>query len=347
MKRTISIIILNYNGKKFLGDCIKSVLSQSFPDFEIVFVDNNSKDDSIDFVTQNFSDCRIKCYSSEKNSGFTGGNNFGLKYAKGEYIVLLNNDTVVDKDWLKNLYDVVSNDENVGIVQSLVYTEGIPEKYYKKNGTINLLGHNIMEVFEIDKNGIGEIFQANGCSLIMRRELIKSLGGLFLDEYFAYSEDSYLSFKVKFAGLKIIHTSNSIVKHLGSATTKDFKLSFRTFLQERNRLLNYLLFFSRNFRLKYYPYLLFNFTFKLFLSVFSSKYSLSGVMKANIWLIKNKKWIKEQRSNINKIKKVNDKEVIKYLSGKLFNGDNLLEKIFNFFSLLYCKTVNIKVFELQ
>jgi GT2 family glycosyltransferase len=343
----ISIIILNYNGKKFLEDCLKSVLSQSFQDFEIIFVDNDSSDDSLNFIKQKFTDERIKCHKSESNLGFAGGNNFGLKYAKGEYIVLLNNDTVVDNDWLINLYNVVSNDESIGIVQSLVHTEGIPEKYYLKNGTLNLLGHNIMEVFNIGKDGTGEIFQANGCSLIIRKKIIDSLGGLFLDEYFAYAEDSYLSFKVKFAGLKIIHTSNSVVKHFGSATIKEYKSSFRTYLQERNRVLNFLIFFSKRFRLKYYPIIIFNFKLKILMSLFLRKHSLKGIVKAYIWLFKNRKWVNEQRDKENRIKKINEEEVIKYLSGKLFNGENFFERIFNYFSLWYCKIVKIKVFELQ
>jgi GT2 family glycosyltransferase len=336
---------LNYNGRKFLDGCLKSVLSQSYKDFEIIIIDNGSSDGSLDFVKSNFNDTQIKCFSTGENIGFAGGNNFGLKYAGGEYIVLLNNDTVVDKDWLKFLYEVISNDEKIGLAQSLVYTEGIPEKYYLKNGTLNLLGHNIMEVFKIGENGTGEIFQANGCSLIIKRKLIDSLGGLFLDEYFAYAEDSYLSFKVKFAGLKTVHTSKSIVKHFGSATTKNYKSSYRTYLQERNRLLNFLLFFSNGFRLKYYPILIFNLTFKLFVSLFPGKYSFPGVLKAYLWFFKNRKWIITQRNKENNYKKIDEKEVIKYLSGKLFNGENLFEKFFNFFSLLYCRVLNIKVIE--
>ena len=343
----ISIIILNFNGINFLKDCLNSVLEQSFGDFEIIFVDNGSVDGSLNFVKNEFKDERIKCFSTEENLGFTGGNNFGSKYAQGEYIILLNNDTVVDKNWLKYLYETIISDEKIGAVQSLVRTVGIPEKYYLKNGTLNLLGHNIMEVFDIDGNGIGEIFQLNGCSVILRKSLINKLGGLFPDEYFAYAEDSYLSFKIKFAGYMILHTSESVVKHLGSATTKEYRSSFRTHLQERNRLLNFLIFFSGSFRLKYYPILISNFFLKMFLSFLPGKYSLKGIIKAYWDLFEKRKWIRGQRELVNKIKTVEEKEVIKYLSGRIFNGNNFVEKFFNFFSLLYCRIVNIKVIEFK
>lgn len=344
-RKLVSIIILNYNGRKYLEDCLKSVLAQSLRDFEIIFVDNGSTDGSIEYVKNNFNDSRIKIVSSEKNLGFAGGNNYGLRFAAGEYIVLLNNDTVTEKDWLRNLYEVISNDESTGIVQSLVYTEGIPERYYRKNGTLNLLGHNIMEVFEIGEDGVGEIFQANGCSLMIRRSLIDNLGGLFPEEYFAYAEDSYLSFKVRFAGLRAMHTSNSIVRHAGGATTKEYRSSFRTYLQERNRILNFLIFFSKGFRLKYYPLLICNLKMKILMSLFTGKYSLKGILKAYFWLMKNGKWISEQREKESRTKEVDEREVIKYLSGKLFNGENIFERFFNFFSILYCRFVRIKVLE--
>jgi GT2 family glycosyltransferase len=337
---------LNYNGKKYLKDCLQSVLSQSFTDFEIIFVDNGSADGSLDFVKQNFNDTRLRFFSTEKNIGFAGGNNFGLQYAKGEYIVLLNNDTVVDSDWLKVLYETIEKDENIGAVQSLVITEGIPEKYYEINGTLSLFGHNIMEVFPIGENGIGNIFQVTGCSLITRKKTIEDIGGLFPNEYYMYAEDSYFSFKLKFAGYNILHNSNSIVHHKGSATTKKFRNSFVTFYQERNRILNFLLFFSSSFLLKYFPLLVFNFGIKLIYSVLMRKYSFLGILRAYLWFIKNIKWIKLQRKEITKYKKVKEEKIMKLLSCKMSNGNNLSDKMLNKISLLYCKITKINAIEL-
>lgn len=336
---------MNYNGRDFLEGCLDSVLGQTFNDFEIIFVDNNSTDDSINFIKSNFSDNRIKIVVSEKNLGFAGGNNLGLKNASGEYIVLLNNDTVVDKDWLKCLYELIDSETTIGIAQSLVITEGIPSKYYEKNGTVDLLGHNIMEVFDIEEDGIGEIFQATGCSLIIRKSLLDDIGGLFLDEYFAYAEDTFLCFKVKFFGKRIMHTSKSLVHHKGNATFKKHKSSSLYFYQERNRLLNFLLFFSKSFLIKYIPYLIFNFFIKLFASLFEKKYSAIGLIRAYFWLTTHYKWIKEQRHKLNKLKTVDDNEVLKFLSSKIFNGDNFLERVINYFSLAYCKLTRIFVIE--
>lgn len=322
-------------------------MQQSFQDFEIVFVDNNSSDESISLIEENFKSDKIKIVKSKVNLGFAGGNNLGYKHCSGEYIVLLNNDTIADKDWLKYLLECIKSDHNIGITQSLVLTEGIPAKYYEKNGTVNLLGHNIMRVFEIYAEGIGEIFQANGCSLIIRKELVENLDGLFPDEYFAYSEDTFLCFKVKFQGLKIMHTSKSIVHHLGNSTTKKQNAALMYFYQERNRLLNFFLFFSGNFRFKYIPFLIFNFIMKLILSIVSNKYYASGLIKSYWWIASNTAWLKMNRKKLNALKKADENYVLSYLSGKIFNGENFFEKFINFFSVLYCRIFRINVIELN
>lgn len=341
----VSIIILNYNGKEFLTNCLNSVLSQSYQDFEVIVYDNCSADGSLDFLKSNFVDIKIKIIAAEKNSGFAGGNNEALKYAKGDLIVLLNNDTIVETDWLSELVKCVSASDEIGMAQSLVLTEGIPLKYYDKNGTVNIFGHNIMEVFNIGNNGIGEIFQVNGCSLIIKREVLNLIGGLFLNEYFAYAEDTYLSFKVKFAGYKIIHNSKSVVHHIGSATMKKYKNTFVTFYQERNRLLNFLIVFSDSFRRKYYPLLLFNLLLKLTYSVFYRKYSFRGILKAYFWLLNNPNWVENERNNLKIIKRVKEDCVLKYISGKIANGDNFFEIVANKMLLFYLKLVNIEVIE--
>ena len=343
----ISIIILNYNGKSLLKECLDSILCQTFNDFEIIFVDNGSTDDSIDFVKKQYSDQRIKIIQSDKNLGFAGGNNLGLKSTKDEFIVLLNNDTVVDKDWLKYLYELIISDEMIGIVQSLVITEGIPSKYYKKNGTVNLLGHNIMDVFDIGLDGIGEIFQATGCSLIIRKSLLDETGGLFLDEYFAYAEDTFLCFKVKFFGEKIMHTSKSLVHHKGNVTFKKQKTSSLFFYQERNRLLNFLLFFSKSFLIKYIPFLTLNFFLKILASLFSNKYSAKSVFKAYWWLLTNYPFLKDNRCKFNKYRNIPEEDVLKFISGKILSEENIFGKIINRVSLLYCKIVSLNVVELN
>jgi GT2 family glycosyltransferase len=117
-KPQVSILIVNYNGQHLLNDCLSSVFSINYPKnkFEVIVVDNNSQDDSVSFIKKNFK--KVKLIESQKNLGFAGGNNTAYKHAKGEYIVLLNNDTKVQKNWLIELVNTANSNENVGIVSS-------------------------------------------------------------------------------------------------------------------------------------------------------------------------------------------------------------------------------------
>lgn len=348
MNELISIIILNHNGVSYLKDCLDSVLLQSFSDFEIIFFDNNSNDESLNFIKSNYNDSRIKIIESKINLGFAGGNNEALKYTSGDLIVLLNNDTIVDKYWLEELHKVICSYSKIGIVQSFVKTEGIDEKYYKKNGTVNLFGNNIMNIFDISVDETGEILSATGCSMIIKRSVIDELGGyLFLNEYFTYAEDTFLSIRVKLLGMKIIHNSKSKVQHKGNATTGYFNRALLTFYQERNRLLNFLLLFSKSFRRKYYLLLILNFKLKFIYSLFKKEYSLRGLFRAYKWLLKNRKWIESKRNELARFKKADENDVLNMITSKIVNGENIFGRFLNIFPKLYCKVTGIQVLELK
>ena len=101
----VSFLVVNWNGKSFLSQCIDSLVAQSHKDFEIIFVDNGSSDGSIEFVKKNYP--TVKVVALDINSGFTGGNNTGLRYATGQYIALVNNDAILAHDWLENMIAVL------------------------------------------------------------------------------------------------------------------------------------------------------------------------------------------------------------------------------------------------
>ncbi len=117
----ISIIIVNYNGKKYIDNLFQSLIKTKVNqlEYEVIFVDNNSIDDSVDYLEKNYKDKikNLNIVKSSKNLGFAGGNNLGVKNAKGEYVIFLNNDTAVSESWLFNLYKCIK-ETNAGIVNS-------------------------------------------------------------------------------------------------------------------------------------------------------------------------------------------------------------------------------------
>ena len=113
----VSLIVINYNGKSKLGSlldkCLSSLLNTDYANFEILFVDNNSTDDSVEYVMKKFNDPRIRIIRLEKNYGYAGAVNRALKHAKGEFIAVLNNDVIVNKDWLKHIITFLSSNCSV------------------------------------------------------------------------------------------------------------------------------------------------------------------------------------------------------------------------------------------
>lgn len=125
MSPKVSVIILNYNGKRFNKDCLDSLLAQSYQDFEIIFVDNASMDDSVQEIEKLFQEEigseKIRVIRNSQNDGFAEGNNIGVRTSRAtDYIWLLNNDTVADKDALMHLIKRIENNRGIGAVGSLI-----------------------------------------------------------------------------------------------------------------------------------------------------------------------------------------------------------------------------------
>lgn len=331
MKEKVSIIILNYNGKQFLKECLESVLVQSYSEFEIILFDNASTDGSVEFVTSSFTDKRIKIFSSDENLGFAGGNNEALKHCTGDLIVLLNNDTKSETEWLRHLVKAVHAGNT--IASSFVRTKGIPEKYYETNGSVSYLMYNIMNVFpEIED----EIYP-NGCSLIFRKS---EVGEPFDSDYFYYGEDVYLGLWARFNGMKVKFVKDSVVHHYGGGT--DTKNSKKTFYTERNKFLNLYLFFSGFFVLRVLPYIALYHTARTVSSFFSPRVSFTGTLKAYIWFYFNIPVILKKRRELRKSFKAHEKEVIRYISSKVVNDGSALKRLINGLSYCYSRLVGIK-----
>jgi GT2 family glycosyltransferase len=225
MSKKAAIVIVNWDGLKWLKDCLDAVYNQSYTNFDVYFVDNGSVDDSIDFVERNFPQAKI--IKLEKNTGFTGGNNIGIKKALEDaivdYIVLLNNDTKVYPNWLLGLVSTAEKEEKIGMVSSLSL---FPSK------TIQTIGLSLEKNFMHSKVGgisLGcgyspedfpeelEIFAPSGVSALYKREVLEKTG-LFDDLFFAYAEDLDLGLRARLFGWKALYCPDSKLIHYHSQT---------------------------------------------------------------------------------------------------------------------------------
>ena len=233
----ISVIIPNWNGKHFLAECIDSLGGQTFRDFETILVDNGSTDGSADFAEERYGKF-IRIFRNEKNLGFAGGNNIGIQAARGDYIVLLNNDTWADPHWLEELVKATQFDTAIGMWGSKVCSyyqrdriEGAGELIYW-DGLCRARGQ-----YEQDHgqyNAIEEIFFPPGCGAMYRKSLFDRVG-LFDEDFFAYADDSEFGIRARLAGWKCLYVPTAIVYHKNSGTAGKYS-PLKAFYVERNRL---------------------------------------------------------------------------------------------------------------
>ncbi len=327
----ISVIIVNYNGAGVLRQCLRSVYRQTYRPIEVIVVDNNSSDESVQIVEQEFTEARL--VQSRRNLGFAEGNNRGVDESKGEYILLLNNDTEVEDNWIEGLLQMMQ-DNRVAVVTSRVITDGVPEKFYEQNGTINYLGYNIMRHFP----DLSEIFFAGGASLMFRKSVV---GLPFLDEFFLYHEDVYLSWRMKLKGYSVKMAQSSVVRHRGSVTTKQQKNELVTFYQERNRILNTLLFFETTTLMVLMPYMVVDAMAKLFLSLVGGRKSFTGIVRAYLWPVVNMRWVGAERARVQGERLVPDSEILRCMSFKVIDSDRSFARILNAASHRYARITGL------
>lgn len=214
----VSVIILNWNGKHLLPDCLGSMRRQTFRDFELIVVDNGSTDGSVDWIRSEFPEVRV--LALEGNRGFCGGNNAGIRVASGEYIGLLNNDTEADPEWLGELVRAVQADRTIGACDSKIL-------YFDQRDTIWSAGATYSIAGSAEFRGQGgkdvefaeaaEVFTAVACSAIYPRRVLEEVGG-FDEAFFAGYEDVDWSFRARLRGYRIVNVPSARVYHKVSAT---------------------------------------------------------------------------------------------------------------------------------
>jgi GT2 family glycosyltransferase len=215
----VSIIVVNWNGERFLRDCLGALSGQSYAHCEIVLVDNGSFDNSVCFTRENFPE--VKIVALRENRGFTGGNAAGLEIAQGAYIALVNNDARAEKTWLKNLIQPMLRDRTVGICASKLI--------FDNTQTLNSAGDGLTTAGVGFNRGLGgnaldfnlpePVFGACAAAVLYRRRMLDEIG--FLDEdFFLYDEDTDLNFRAQLAGWKCIYVPTAVAYHVANATSR-------------------------------------------------------------------------------------------------------------------------------
>ena len=241
---SVAVVILNWNGKKFLEKFLPSVMNASYSNFKVVVADNASTDDSVSFLQQQFSSVEIIINPS--NEGFAKGYNTALKQVKADYYVLLNSDVEVTKGWIEPVIELMESDKKIGACQpKLLSFHDKSEFEYAgaSGGWIDSFGYPFTRgrVFDDCEKDLGQYddavpcFWATGAAMFVRADVYHEMNGL--DEYFfAHQEEIDLCWRMQLFGYKVYVQPKSVVYHVGGGTLPKGN-SRKVFLNFRNNLI--------------------------------------------------------------------------------------------------------------
>ena len=236
----VTVIIPNYNGLRFLKDCLTALENQSMKDFETLVIDNASSDESVAYIRENFPNVNVMVM--EKNLGFSGGVNVGIQSAKTPYVLLLNNDTEVDTHFVEEMIHAIEESPNIFSVSSKMIQFYDREKLDDAGDLYGILGWGFQRGIDAPATSYTkkeEIFSACAGAAIYRKDVFEKIG--YFDElHFAYLEDIDVGYRGKIAGYKNMYCPTAIVYHVGSGTSGSKYNSFKVKLAARNSVyLNY------------------------------------------------------------------------------------------------------------
>jgi len=240
---TVSIVILNFNGVKYLQEFLPSVVATEYDSFEIIVADNGSSDDSLVMLAQQFP--TVKVITNQKNEGFAGGYNWALKQVISDYYVLLNSDVQVAPNWIQPMVNLLQSNPKIGACQPKILSQKNPSSFEyagAAGGWIDFLGYpfsrgRVFDICETDLlqyDAVAPIFWATGACMMIRSSLFHELKG-FDAHFFAHQEELDLCWRMQLKGHQIFACPSSVVFHVGGGTLP--KGGRKVFLNFRNNLI--------------------------------------------------------------------------------------------------------------
>ena len=321
----VSIIILNYNAGQILLDCFESVIKTNYDNFEIIIVDNASEDKSYRKCKEKFERTRI--IENEKNLGYCEGNNIGIREAKGDYIVILNPDTIVESNCIEELISAYSK-FGEGLYQPKILSLNEKQVLQSTGNMLHIFGF----AFAKDKgrkDGEGDeeikkIGYASGTCLFTSRNVLDKVG--LLDSFlFLYHDDLDLGWRASQIGINSYYVPKSKIYHVESYSLKWSAKKF--YWLERNRKYCLLTHYSKNTYAKMYSSLCLVDLFVWFFYI--SKGFLGAKIKAELDIRRNRKFIETKYQELEKKKTVPDEKIIQEFPDEIFVPTNVSDNFMN------------------
>lgn len=322
MNSLVSVIIVNWNGKVNLKECLDSIFKVKYSPLEVIVVDNGSTDGSVDLIRRKFPS--VKIVEAEKNLGFAQGNNLGYEKSTGKYILFLNNDCIVTDNFLSKLVLFLKKNPSVGVIQPTIL-------FYRPNtplhNKINSVGSFFIKSGFLYHQDYGkkfvkekyhkpfEVFSAYGACFLAIKEVIEKVG-LFDKDYFAYFEETDLCHRVWLAGYSVMTYPSAHVFHKGAQTSARLPSVFVQFHSFKNKFYSYLKNLGHYYFLTMFvPHLLISEVGSILYIFFGKPDYAWAIQRAIFWNIgRFRKIISERRNVQENIRRVSDSSFIPKLT---------------------------------
>ncbi len=317
----VDIVILNHNGKRFLDECLTSVLKSTYTKKQVYLLDNASTENDVAYVKENYPE--VKIIQNPLNNGYCAAYNIAFNVCPGEYIICLNNDVTVAPNWIEGLVNLAESDQRIGAIQPKLLSYHQPTHFEYAGGSggmIDVFGYPFLRgrIFtEIEEDqgqyeDIAPIFWTSGAAMFLRKSALEDSG--LLDETIVHHMDEIdLCWRLRLAGYSLYVQPKSVIKHIGGATitTASFK---KTYWNHRNsiyimlknyELLQVIRFVPVHILLDYVvilqSLLKFNFT------------TVRAILAAHAWILLNIILIFSKRQEVQQKRKVSDKRILPYM----------------------------------
>lgn len=310
----VSVIIVNWNGERWLRNCLNALRDQTFSDFEIIVVDNGSSDGSVMLITDGYPE--VMLVRQDHNDGFAKGNNIGYLHARGQYILLLNTDTEASPALLENMTSAFDELPNAGSVQAkLVLID--------KTDRLDACGAFFTATTVSYHFGFGKkadlplynkptpMFSNKGACMMLRREVIEAIG-LFNDDFWCYYEETDLCHRIWLSGWECWYWPNAVCKHgLGGTSSKVLNhiIHFHNF---KNKLTSHLLNFSTLSLIWVLPtHILVGLSYSLFFVLSGKWRNAVAFLRGTRWVLQRIGSIIKKRSTIQRFRKRSDGDIFR------------------------------------
>jgi GT2 family glycosyltransferase len=311
----LSIIVLNFNGKDVLENCLRSVMESEYEDFEVIVVDNASTDESLKVVREFASrDSRVRLLQNSSNLGFCAGYNAGARIAKGSFLALVNNDTEFPSNSFKEIIGVMETDSRIGLCEGKILLPGNRVSYPGKRFNPIVTISNTDFFPEQDRgqyDRVHEIFSAGGVAPVVRTSVAKQIG-LYDPDLWWTNDIEDLSWRVHLGGYRVVFVPSAVVHHIarlgGGWYKKDIRMRV-AFHSTKNHLYVLLKNGSRRTLLKYVPVIVAIRSAELFYLFLSNKPDLfASKIRAHLWLLRHARHIVKERRRVQSGARISEKE---------------------------------------